>query len=616
MTKLRKSFKIEEISDAMKKYGYYASEELQYNAFIGLLNFSSGQTNAGQDIFAVCLEGPPGAGKTEYAKTYTKLIRELWDGEVELVDYQCDATTGKTELFEDINISAAIRGDADNVNIPGKLIEAIKKVNDGKKIVLFIDEYDKAREETDAFLLQFLQSGKINSTQHGDLEIKPELKSNLQLILCKNDVRDSLSGPLSRRIRIVRLDYMLPETFFTVAKRQLIDDKPANKKVDDGILNLVSLMYSSAYDMREVFTRLPSCSEMLIAIQDADNLIKYANAPKHIVYRIIIENMFKEKDDIKTFESNVNKGGKSSNGTPSLKELLDEMRKTETEESKKQSLSDLIAQNVFKDETKKMHEAVKTAEASAEKKIDEATTFIEEYEKRFADLEKRRKEVIESELRRIALGEDIFVAENTIPDTITNFNDETAYVKRGKNIFDTSKENWIQVASATYPKQSSFAYIESLMISPNQTGIVAYENGFVIMSNNDFKLIMVRENTGQSDKERLLFYSNSFVVPALAIKNICDELKKLGSYTKDQEANFTISCLAYNEMPISTFDYVEPNVCKIDYSHTNKSGFTEAIQRVSDEIAWHTQNSGPQHIDQAMVLSKKLVHQKSLGKKI
>lgn len=132
------------------------------------------------------MEGPPGAGKTEFAKTYTKLSNELFKN-VELVDYQCDATTGKTELFEDINISAAIRGDADNVNIPGKLIEAIKKVNSGKRVVLFIDEYDKAREETDAFLLQFLQSGKINSTQHGDLEIKDEYKGKLQVILCKND---------------------------------------------------------------------------------------------------------------------------------------------------------------------------------------------------------------------------------------------------------------------------------------------------------------------------------------------------------------------------------------------------------------------------------------------
>ena len=42
----------------------------------------------------------------------TDAIRKLWE----------------QGLFEDINISAAIRGDADNVNIPGKLVDAIKKL--------------------------------------------------------------------------------------------------------------------------------------------------------------------------------------------------------------------------------------------------------------------------------------------------------------------------------------------------------------------------------------------------------------------------------------------------------------------------------------------------------
>lgn len=189
------SFK--EVKDKIEAMGYYATNELLYDTYNALALFNNSGINPGQDIFAICLEGPPGAGKTEFAKTYTKLSNELFKN-VELVDYQCDATTGKTELFEDINISAAIRGDADNVNIPGKLIEAIKKVNSGKRVVLFIDEYDKAREETDAFLLQFLQSGKINSTQHGDLEIKDEYKGKLQVILCKNDMREELSGPLSR----------------------------------------------------------------------------------------------------------------------------------------------------------------------------------------------------------------------------------------------------------------------------------------------------------------------------------------------------------------------------------------------------------------------------------
>ena len=292
---------IEELKNKIEETGYIATEELIYDTFNALCMFNDGSINPGQDIYAICLEGPPGAGKTEFAKTYTKLSNKMFNGNVELVDYQCDATTGKTELFEDINISAAIRGDADNVNIPGKLVEAINKVNSGKKVVLFIDEYDKAREETDAFLLQFLQSGKINSTQHGDLEVKEEYKSNLQVILCKNDMREELSGPLSRRIRIIRLDYMEPSTFYKVANRTLVENK--EDKVNDGLLNLVALMYQKAYASKEMFNRLPSCSEMLIALEDADRLMKKANAPQYIIYQTIIKNIFKSLDDIKTFES-------------------------------------------------------------------------------------------------------------------------------------------------------------------------------------------------------------------------------------------------------------------------------------------------------------------------
>ena len=109
--------------------------------------------------YAVCLEGPPGAGKTKYAEVYTKLISDLHNDNVEMLSYQCDPTTGKSELFEEINITAVVSGDTNKINIPGKIIKAINEVNSGKKVILFIDEYDKSREETDAFLLQFLQSG-------------------------------------------------------------------------------------------------------------------------------------------------------------------------------------------------------------------------------------------------------------------------------------------------------------------------------------------------------------------------------------------------------------------------------------------------------------------------
>ena len=119
--------------DEMKKkfaeYGYYAEDELLYEAYNALYLFEGTEIDVGQDIYAACLEGPPGAGKTEFARVYSKIVNSIFSN-VEMVEYQCDATTGKNELNEDVNMSAAIRHDADNVIIPGKLVTAINKVND------------------------------------------------------------------------------------------------------------------------------------------------------------------------------------------------------------------------------------------------------------------------------------------------------------------------------------------------------------------------------------------------------------------------------------------------------------------------------------------------------
>ena len=492
-----------EVKNKMEAMGYYATDELLYDTYNALALFNNSSVNPGQDIFAVCLEGPPGAGKTAFAKTYTNLSNELFKN-VELVDYQCDATTGKTELFEDINIGAAIRGDADNVNIPGKLIEAIKKVNSGKRVVLFIDEYDKAREETDAFLLQFLQSGKINSTQHGDLEIKDEYKGNIQVILCKNDMREELSGPLSRRIRIIRLDYMKPEIFYKVAYRLLITEK--NNPVNDGLLNLVCLMYENAYANKEIFNRLPSCSEMLIAIEDADRLIKLANAPQSVIYNIIVKNMFKSPDDITTFESSLDRVKNQEESK--LTALVKGMKLNSFESDEQVNLNSLIAEKVFVDENKKLVQ-----------KTQEMQKLIESYKTKFAQMEQDRNRTISDEIEKIKLESGKLVSTTNVPNAISNFEDESSNIKRGHNIFDLSDNNWTEVATFSISDLSHNWMITRLIENASNLDIKIYENGILLQENGDQKLIAISD-LDANDELEFKILSSAPVIPSTFIQDI------------------------------------------------------------------------------------------------
>lgn len=567
---------IEELKNKIEEKGYFITDELLYDTFNALYMFNGIEVEPGQDIFAICLEGPPGAGKTEFAKTYTKICNEIFDGNVEMVDYQCDATTGKTELFEDINISAAIRGDADHVNIPGKLIDAIHKVNSGKKVILFIDEYDKAREETDAFLLQFLQSGKINSTQHGDLEIKEEYKTNLQVILCKNDMREELSGPLSRRIRIIRLDYMEPSIFYKVAERTLIEKR--KDKVNDGIINLITLMYEQAYKAKEIYKRLPSCSEMLIAALDADRLMKRANAPQNIIYNTIIRNMFKSTDDIKTFEESVKKDNK-------LSSLIENMKQTETSEETI-DINNLILQKVFASDNKKLIE-----------KTEEMQRLIDEYKEKFEKMEETRKKVIEEEIQKISLEKGKLISTTNIPQQIIrNFEDESAFIKRGYNIFDISTNDWVDIGEVKIPDLSHHVFINKLIEYASRLEIKIYENGILIKENEEQKLIVIND-LDNNNEPRYRIMSNYPVIPStylIDIENfissaleVYNSQLKTGKQITNQvigtsKGNYALNALVYNET-ILDFETIKDNVYNIDITSDIEEleGFKNIIASIS-----------------------------------
>ncbi len=493
---------MDDIREELINLGYYVEDDVVCYIYNQLMMFDINNKNVTQDIYALCLEGPPGAGKTTYAKVFCKLASKYLNEEIKFIEYQCDETTGKNELYEDINISAAVKGDYENVNIPGILVEAINEVNKGSKVVLFIDEFDKAREQTDTFLLDFLQSGKLRVTQVGSLEVNEEYKSHLQVILCKNDFRKDLTGPLSRRTRFLRLDYMKPELAYKLLKNIYLN------KVDRRIIGIVSLMYEAAYKSRHIFKKLPSFSELVIAVSDGYRLLFEAKALEGVVYNILISSLFKSVDDINAFKELI-----ANDST--LNKLLYEVKEEET------SLKDIINQDML---------------SGNEEDID--------------------------------LGVATLNFDEEISDCSTNFFD-SPYIKRRDNIFMSINREWSFVGNLNVYGLSHEYVAENLIKFAKDYDVVVYSNGFLLVDDNDFKLIVVnKNNNGESN---YVFMSSHPIIPEKYVNDIFNfcryiaDIAKLYNYEEDSILSLEVM-MNTNKTSNMTGDMVMDNVYLVNFN--------------------------------------------------
>lgn len=437
---MKEKINLNDVKEQMENIGYYPTRQLVLETALGIKAMQeNGQV--GQGIHAICLSGPPGAGKSFYAKTYKKILEKELKKEIHFVKYSCNTSTGKSELYEEINITEAVvdSKDREKIILPGKVLQAIDLVNEGKNVILFLDEYDKAREETDTFLLDFLQDGEINTTQRGMATIKEECLKNLQVIVCKNDYREELSGPLTRRLKFIELDYMKPDILCKAINYSL---KDTNQSIRDS----VTLLYAAIYDEKDVFLRLPACSECMQAIKDSETLMNMGANKKDIVTTAIIANMFKNEDDIEIFEDLVKKSRKGEliqwydciidavgkNDEYNLNDLKAEMARSFYPEQLKNLNKEL--------EEKKSELNEKKAEAEKQKRImeDEAKEYnkkkmeIEKekinIQKKEAELKQREKET--AKLRENATKDAIASAETFLNQKIEEIHDE--YGKKEK----------------------------------------------------------------------------------------------------------------------------------------------------------------------------------------
>ena len=171
-----------DLQQKMLSVGYRATDELERQVLAAL------ETRPCPGSF---LTGPAGAGKTFLAEAVAQVQ------ERDTFFFQAFPGCRKEELFQ------TILPDAEQPSgfrtLAGVLPQAAE-ASHGGPTALILDEWDKTHPSTDAFLLDFLQTGRISVPGS---QVRAT-QSNLVVFVTLNDERE-LSEPLLRRLPLIEL---------------------------------------------------------------------------------------------------------------------------------------------------------------------------------------------------------------------------------------------------------------------------------------------------------------------------------------------------------------------------------------------------------------------------
>ncbi len=156
----------------------------------------------------ILIEGPPGTGKTSFARAMTQILG------TELYRIQCYEGITAEQVIGEFNyqrqllaIEISRKGDISDIFTEDFFIARplLKALKSSKQVVLLIDEVDRADEEFEAFLLEALGENQVTVPELGTIKAQ----STPLVVLTSNGTRE-LSPALRRRSLFLALDY--PET--------------------------------------------------------------------------------------------------------------------------------------------------------------------------------------------------------------------------------------------------------------------------------------------------------------------------------------------------------------------------------------------------------------------
>lgn len=159
---------IDTLQTALREYFYVADRGLATAVFLAL--------KLRRPLF---LEGEPGVGKTEIAKTIAQIL------DTELIRLQCYEGLDINQAVYEWNYTRQMlhirlleaRGEhvreselfGPDYLLSRPLLTALEKSNDGRPPVLLIDEVDRSDEEFEAFLLEILSDFQITIPEIGTI---------------------------------------------------------------------------------------------------------------------------------------------------------------------------------------------------------------------------------------------------------------------------------------------------------------------------------------------------------------------------------------------------------------------------------------------------------------
>ena len=182
---------------------------------------------------SMLLFGEPGAGKTSFAKY---LATEL---EAELIFAPCYDGVAADQLVYNWDLGTLVDAMTDESTKgreamkDGYLLQALRKSND-HKVVLLIDEVDKAKPSVDTFLLSYMQECMLNDPLTGVVKGN---KNNLFVVLTSNKRRE-LEDALDRRISMIR-EFTFPEKDELIKQVKMMVNVDYNESKFNFLIDLV-----------------------------------------------------------------------------------------------------------------------------------------------------------------------------------------------------------------------------------------------------------------------------------------------------------------------------------------------------------------------------------------